>query len=152
MPPDRKNWPLRTPRAAAPARAAHAKPAGHAACVRPAMSKYDPLRAYLDSCGGVDVPLSFADIEAVLGFDLPYSARHHRHWWGNNAFGHAQSRSWMKARYKVAKIDLAAETVVFANYQRGPGEIMSGEKRGREVRGGPPSRGRAGSRSDSAAA
>lgn len=84
------------------------------------MSKYDPLRAYLDSCGGVDVPLSFADIEAVLGFDLPYSARHHRHWWGNNAFGHAQSRSWMKARYKVAKIDLAGERVVFTNYEAGP--------------------------------
>lgn len=102
------------------------------------MSKYDPLKAYLNARGGVDVPMSFADIEAVLGFRLPNSARNHRHWWGNNAFGHAQSRSWMGARYKVARIDVSARTVVFANFEHGPDRLDSGQEW--RLRRGAPSR------------
>ena len=95
------------------------------------MSKYDPLKSYLNTCGGAPVSMSFAELESVLGFELPWAARHHRQWWGNNASGHAQSRSWMLARYKVATVDLEAETVRFVVYNQGPGLHRTGPHRAR---------------------
>ncbi len=93
------------------------------------MSKYDPLQSFLNTCGGAALTMSFAEVEAVLGFELPWAARHFRQWWGNNASGHTQSRSWMLARYKVETVDLKAETVRFIGYEKGPGMLRSGTGR-----------------------
>lgn len=57
---------------------------------------------------------SFADLEALLGFRLPNSARIHRPWWANdNRNGHSQSMAWTVAGWKTTSVDLDKETLTF---------------------------------------
>ena len=42
------------------------------------MSKYDPLADHLRGSGQESVPMTFADIEQVIGAKLPQSAFTHR--------------------------------------------------------------------------
>jgi hypothetical protein len=74
---------------------------------------YLPLHKFLDSRYADTVFLTFADIEALLGFSLPISARHERAWWASGEPDTlAHSNAWLLAR-RTASPNLAAQTVVF---------------------------------------
>lgn len=77
--------------------------------------KYAPLYRYLRARAGREWRVSFTDLEAVLGFTLPESARVHRPWWSNqrNAGGHGQALAWRAAGWKTRAVDLEQETLVF---------------------------------------
>jgi len=77
------------------------------------MSKYEPLRRYLASQGGRETPMTFMEIENVLGFRLPESARVHRPWWSNNVGTHVNAAAWRNAGWRTSKVDLGAERVTF---------------------------------------
>src|SRR5205085_7986630 len=78
------------------------------------MGKYEPLAAYLNEERENVWVASFAEIEAVLGFSLPPSARDHREWWGNQrGGGHSQAKGWQDAGWQVWKVDLQAKRVEF---------------------------------------
>jgi len=77
------------------------------------MSKYDALTKHLASRVESRVQMSFADLEALLGFVLPASARSYRPWWANSAHGHVQSKSWLEAGYQSEQVDLESERLVF---------------------------------------
>jgi hypothetical protein len=78
------------------------------------MGKYEPLATYLGSAGASEWSATFAQVEQVLGFPLPPSARKHREWWSNQAgAGHSQARGWQDAGWQVWKVDLAAERAIF---------------------------------------
>ncbi len=47
-------------------------------------SEYRPLHKYLDERFANTVVLTFSEIEDLLGFTLPDSARVHQAWWANN--------------------------------------------------------------------
>jgi hypothetical protein len=79
-----------------------------------ALSKYDPLRMHLARHRETELPMRFREIEDVLGFALPRSARRHQAWWANEVSGsHVQKASWRKAGRRTARLDLGAERVVF---------------------------------------
>ncbi len=77
--------------------------------------KYSPLYRHLRARGGGEWRASFADLEAVLGFTLPESARVHRPWWSNqrNGGGHGHALAWQMAGWKTRAVDLERETLVF---------------------------------------
>jgi hypothetical protein len=78
------------------------------------MSKYAPLTRHLKAFRTGHVAMAFGEVEAVLGFDLPKSARRHRPWWSNEAGGsHAQARAWLNAGFRVSEVDMEAERLVF---------------------------------------
>lgn len=77
------------------------------------MSKYDPLTKALERSDRASVPMSFAEIERVLGFELPRSARTYRPWWSNDAGYHTQARSWLSAGFRASEVSLEGEEVVF---------------------------------------
>jgi hypothetical protein len=78
------------------------------------MGKYEPLAAHLNEEPRNVWVASFSEIEAVLGFSLPPSARNHREWWGNQrGGGHSQAKGWQEAGWQVWKVDLPAERVEF---------------------------------------
>ena len=78
------------------------------------MGKYEPLTDHLKGRDPAEWAPSFAEIEAILGFPLPASARKYREWWGNQAgAGHSQARGWQDAGWRVWKVDLDEERVVF---------------------------------------
>lgn len=77
--------------------------------------KYAPLYRHLIAMAGFDWRVSFAEIEAILGFELPASARLYRPWWSNQkrSSGHSHALAWYAAGWKTRAVDLEAETLVF---------------------------------------
>jgi hypothetical protein len=55
------------------------------------MGKYEPLGERLSKARAGEVRLTFAEIEALIGTDLPKSAREKRGWWADSEEGHASS-------------------------------------------------------------
>ena len=80
------------------------------------MSKYDTLRDWLRACGRSEVSLSFAELEQILGFALPPSARKYAQWWENVgspvADNHPRARAWHAGGYR-ASADRARQRVSF---------------------------------------
>jgi hypothetical protein len=80
------------------------------------MGKYEPLTDHLRSRDTVTWTADFAEIERILGFPLPSSARNYREWWANQrGAGHSQKKGWQDAGWQVWKVDLAGEIVTFRN-------------------------------------
>ena len=79
------------------------------------MSKYDPLTIFLKAQAAKNLPMSFSEVEKVLGTKLPSSALKYQAWWANEATGsHVQSRAWLRAGFQTANVNLTARKVVFA--------------------------------------
>lgn len=77
--------------------------------------RYSPLKLHLQAKRDAEasLTLTFAEIEAILGFKLPVSARKHRGWWANHAATHAQASAWLDAGYRVGLLSLSQEVVTF---------------------------------------
>lgn len=77
--------------------------------------KYAPLFRFLEKHDGREWAASFDDIERVLGFTLPASARIHRPWWANQGErgGHSHALAWEMAGWKTSQVDMGGERVVF---------------------------------------
>jgi YD repeat-containing protein len=76
--------------------------------------KYDPLRRFLEAAGDAALPLSFAEIEEILGAPLPPSARRHAAWWSNNPTNHVNAQAWIAAGYVTERVDLKGQRLIFA--------------------------------------
>lgn len=72
-------------------------------------NKYKSLHDYLLMHKEDDLVLTFSQIEDILGFPLPPSARKHRTFWENDKQSHNQSSTWMSAGFKV--VDANANTI-----------------------------------------
>ena len=77
--------------------------------------KYRRLYAHLCGLRFQEWHASFAEVEAVLGFELPLSARMHRPWWANQSRGngHSHALAWTMAGWKTVQVDMEAETLLF---------------------------------------
>lgn len=85
------------------------------------MSKYDPLSRHLSRLTTNRWTASFAEIEKILGFALPASAKKYNAWWANQGDGgHAQSGSWQGVGWKTSEPDFRAKTVKFVRGERAP--------------------------------
>ena len=83
------------------------------------MGKYDPLARKLGQTSNDEFVASFGEIEKILGFNLPPSAREHRPWWANNSKGgHSQAQSWIGAGWETRDVDLNRERVRFVRAAR----------------------------------
>ena len=78
------------------------------------MTKFEPLTRFLNSLSTRERRMSFRDIEEVLGFKLPPSARKHRPWWSNNPQNSAMTKAWLAAGFHTEQVDMARETLVFS--------------------------------------
>ncbi|HEY0013458.1 MAG TPA: hypothetical protein VGB79_11490 [Allosphingosinicella sp.] len=78
------------------------------------MSKYEPLAQALRRHRDHMWIAGFDEVERILGFPLPASARNYREWWANQrSGGHSQTKGWQDAGWQVWKVDLAGEQVTF---------------------------------------
>lgn len=84
--------------------------------------KYQRLYQHLSSLQAQEWRTSFSEIEAVIGFELPPSARLHRPWWGNQrgASGHSHALAWSVAGWETAQVDMDGETLLFRRTDHGP--------------------------------
>jgi len=76
------------------------------------MSKYQPLSERLSGHSEPEWRASFAEVEDVLGFALPKSARGGAGWWANSG-ERPHVRAWTGVGWEVAEVDPEREAVVF---------------------------------------
>ena len=80
--------------------------------------KYQRLYTYLCRLLAEEWRTTFSEIESILGFPLPVSARLHRPWWANqNGGGHSQALAWSAAGWETAEVDMHAETLLLRRRQ-----------------------------------
>ncbi len=77
-------------------------------------SEYRLLHKYLRDRFANRLVLSFSEIEDILGFALPESARLQEEWWATGTAAHesVQSDSWTLAS-RTATVNMAAQNVMF---------------------------------------
>ncbi len=77
------------------------------------MTKYQPLKEFLEKERGNQIPMTFSEIEELIGDKLPSSARKHRPWWSNNPSNSVITYAWLKAGYKTSKVNMNEEKLIF---------------------------------------
>lgn len=100
-------------------------------------SKYEPLRRHLMGVAGERTRLSFGEIEQVLGFRLPSSARRYAPWWANTGGSHIQADAWMSAGWRTAQVDVPGEKVTFERVMPGAAPDVGHAAAGVEDAGAP---------------
>lgn len=76
--------------------------------------KYEALKRRLEGdFSGHEARMGFAEIERVLGFALPASARKHQAWWSNSRHGHSHAAAWLDAGWRTSDLDLIGQRVTF---------------------------------------
>jgi hypothetical protein len=73
--------------------------------------KYKALTEHLVAQGAEPCTMTFSEIEKVLGFELPVSARTHAAWWANQLRG--QSLAWVVVSRKTSNVSIDQEHVTF---------------------------------------
>jgi len=77
------------------------------------MSKYEPLTQFLSAQQAHEVPMSFSEIERVLGFRLPEKASGIRAWWSNNPSNNVMTKAWLAAGFVTERVDMGSRRLVF---------------------------------------
>ncbi len=82
--------------------------------------KYHRLYTHLCALPGREWRATFGEIEAIIGFELPDSARLYRPWWSNQAggSGHSQALAWSMAGWETAEVDMDSETLLLRKRDR----------------------------------
>jgi len=77
-------------------------------------TKYSPLSRYLLRRAQFTdrAVLPFAEIEGIIGDNLPFGAIRDAEWWTNTR-GSAQGRAWIDVGWRVQEVDLNQRTVTF---------------------------------------
>ncbi|HRO33749.1 MAG TPA: hypothetical protein PLQ03_10095 [Brevundimonas sp.] len=93
------------------------------------MGKYDPLTRYLADRSTAEVPMTFAEIEKVLGVSLPASKQYPA-WWSNNPSNNVMTRAWLEAGFQTERVDIGRERLVFrrVRHTQGRGETTSSNR------------------------
>ena len=92
------------------------------------MSKYDGLGEYLRKHGGLELPMTFQEIERVAGEKLPASAYKYRPWWSNNPANNVLTKVWLGAGYRTERVDMAGKRLVFKRVIKSPGPALSHQR------------------------
>ena len=69
-------------------------------------SKYAPIESHLRDSGQERVPMTFEEIERVIGAPLPPSAFRDRAMWSNNPSGWVMKKYWLAAGYGTEQVDM----------------------------------------------
>lgn len=75
-------------------------------------AKYRGLAEYLLASNEAKVTLSYAQIEAILGFALPDTARNFKQSYWANTETHSYASSWLAVGYKT-RVDVKKDEVTF---------------------------------------
>jgi hypothetical protein len=76
-------------------------------------TKYEPLGRHLAGVRFSEWRASFSEIEAILCFPLPRSARTYAAWWGNDSTSHTQAAAWLDVGWRTEQVEIGGERVVF---------------------------------------
>lgn len=80
--------------------------------------KYFGLSRLLETTEADSITLTFAEVEAFLGFALPASARRHQAWWSNSEHGHSHARAWLSVGWRTSGVSIHGQRVTFVRATR----------------------------------
>ena len=98
------------------------------------MSKYAPLGEYLRNQRTDRVPMTFAEIESVVGTKLPQSRRYPA-WWSNNPWNNVMTQVWLDAGFKTEDVDVEAQRLVFRRVEELPAVAKNATSRSDNFKG-----------------
>ncbi len=87
-------------------------------------SKYDPLGRYLAETRAAEVPLSFLEIEKIIGQPLPEKSAKHPAWWSNNTSNSTMTQVWLDAGYRTERVEIGRRRLVFRRVGRDNGGVQ----------------------------
>ena len=78
-----------------------------------AKGKYHRLYTHLRRLPTQEWKTTFSEVESIIGFPLPPSARLHRTWWSNQTApnNRCPAHAWDAAGWETAEVDIDAETL-----------------------------------------
>jgi hypothetical protein len=76
------------------------------------MSKYAPLGDFLRKQKAGLVPMTFAQIEEIVGSKLPRSQQYPA-WWSNNPWNNVMTQVWLDAGFVTEQVDVVGHKLVF---------------------------------------
>ena len=82
------------------------------------MNKYTALHNHLLNLKKDDWKTTFSEIESILGFVLPKSARRYSAWWANNHQNSRHTKAWLDAGWQTSDVDFGTETVMFLRQRK----------------------------------
>jgi hypothetical protein len=98
------------------------------------MGKYTRLGEFLRAQRGKEVPMTFAEIERVIGHKLPPNSPQYPAWWSNNPSNNVMTKVWLNAGFRTEQVDVKSRKIVFRRVEQNPLESPSplpAEKGGR---------------------
>ena len=95
------------------------------------MGKYEPLGKFLRSQTEKLLPLTFEQVEQIIGTTLPASKQYPA-WWSNNTGNNVMTQIWLDAGFQTESVDTIGEKLVFRRVTSSsmPGSIIGGTKEG----------------------
>src|SRR5882724_4040700 len=76
------------------------------------MGKYGALADYLRAQKRDEVPMTFEQIERLIGAKLPASHLY-RAWWSNNSFNSVMTKAWLDAGFESSSVNMKERKLVF---------------------------------------
>jgi hypothetical protein len=86
------------------------------------MGKYSRLAEFLRAQRGKEVPMTFAEIERVIGDKLPPNSPQYPAWWSNNPSNNVMTKVWLGAGFRTEQVDVKSRKVVFRRVEENPAE------------------------------
>src|SRR5262245_22773107 len=86
------------------------------------MGKYSRLGEFLRSQRAKEVPMTFAEIERIIGAKLPPNSPQYPAWWSNNPSNNVMTKVWLAAGFRTEQVDTTARKVVFRRVEQNPAE------------------------------
>jgi hypothetical protein len=81
------------------------------------MSTYEPLQKFLLGQPVDQVPMTFDEIEKLLGRSLPASKQYPA-WWSNNPSNNPMTREWLSAGFQTESVNIASGKLVFRRVRK----------------------------------
>jgi hypothetical protein len=91
------------------------------------MGKYSRLGEFLKSQRTKEVPMTFAEIERVIGDKLPPSSPQYPAWWSNNPSNNVMTKVWLAAGFRTEQVDTKARKVVFRRIEQSTTETAKSQ-------------------------
>lgn len=95
------------------------------------MGKYSRLGEFLRAQRAREVPMTFAEIERVIGAKLPANSPQYPAWWSNNPSNNVMTKVWLEAGFRTEQVDTKSRKVVFRRVEQAPGRPSASRKTGR---------------------
>ena len=89
------------------------------------MGKYSRLGDFLKAQRAKEVPLSFAEIERIIGGKLPPNSPQYPAWWSNNPSNNVMTKVWLSAGFRTEQVDVKSRKVVFRRVEQMQSEPSS---------------------------